>query len=231
LKLKRVNYLIIVVLLSITSVIYANDYSFEANYIYKNQVEITRIDSFIFNSDHSLEEKGFVSHSLIRYSSKEAIELLIKMLNDPNPALQSFSIMPLINAGEFDMAFNKYKELILQSNREMFFNLGISNQIEEFSIKKSQIYNKNKHHFIPFLLKVCVNDSVSYFMKYHCARTLSNLGEKEILRLVSIEILANVPDPEKSSTLSGDYTLDDQRNWQLRHQAKSTLEKFYGEKE
>lgn len=230
-KMIKVFFLLLIFAISLSTKSYANAYSTEANYIFRNNVKITRIDSFLFKGNYSLDEKKFVAYSLIRYKSKEAIKLFKKMFNDSKPAFQSISIMPLINAGEFEVAFNKFRELIQQNEKEVLNNFYLSNQIGEFSDKILLIYKKHKEQFLPFLMELCDSDSVSYSIKYNAANTLYYLDEKDILKQICIEILDSIPNPEDRKKSYSKYTAEERQNWHLRYKAKSTLERLSKVKE
>lgn len=230
-KIIKVFFFFLIVVSSFSTKCYANAFSTEANFIFRNNVEISRIDSFLFKENYMLQEKEFVAHSLIKYKSKEAIQLLKKMLSDPKPTFQSISIMPLINAGEFEIAFNKFKELIKKNKKEVLFNFYKPNKGGEFEEKKKLIYKKYEVHFIPFLIKLCNDSLVSYSIKYNAAITLFYLGNENFLQPICNEILSNIPDPENSKKKHSEFTAEESQNWHLRYKAKSYLKRLSNEKE
>ena len=224
-KMTKVFLLIFSISLSTKS--YSNAYSTEANFIFRNKVEISRIDSFLYKGNYMLQEKEFVAYSLIQYKSEEAIKLLKKLLNDSIPEFQSIAIMPLMNAGEFEIAFNKFKELIQQNEKEVLINFYEANQIGVFSDKKLLIYKKHKEQFIPFLKEICTSKTTCYSIKIEAANTLYYLDEKEILKLICNEILTNIPDPEISKKKYSKFTLEERRNWHLRKKANFKLKRLF----
>jgi len=227
----RIKFFIALVILVLFSIkIYPNDYSSEANYIFKNHVEISLIDSFFFVSKHSFEEKKFVTLTLINYKSEVAKNLFLKLLNDESFENQSLSIIPLINIGEFRKGFSKFEELILNNHHEILFDLYEKKYISEFTNTKLKLFKKYKSEFIPLLKKVCDADSLSYEIKINAANTLYYLGEKEQLRKISIEILENVPDPCLSSKEYKNYLKKEERYWHLRNKAKWKLENLFNNK-
>ena len=226
-KRKKVLFLLLIIYISFTTKSFANAYSTEANFISLNKVEISRIDSFLFIGNYMLQEKEFVAYSLILYKSEEAIKLLKKMLNDSKPAFQSIAIMPLINAGEFEVAFNKFKELIQQNENKVLINFYEANQIGVFSDKKLLIYKKHKEQFIPFLKEICTSKTTCYSIKIEAANTLYYLDEKEILKLICTEILTNIPDPEISKKEYSKFTIEERRDWHLRKKANFKLKRLF----
>ena len=156
---------LILVLFALSSKIYSNDFSFEANYIFKNTVEISRIDSFFFKGNHSFEEKIFVAHTLFNYKNENAKNLFLKMLKDSRVINQSIAILPLINLGEFQIAFIKFKEIILQNNEEALISLYYQNTLSDYTNRKLALYKEYKKEFIPFFKEICKKDSISYSIK------------------------------------------------------------------
>ncbi len=227
----KILFLLLIISISFSTKSFANAYSTEANFIFWNKVEISRIDSFLFKGNYMLQEKEFVAYSLIKYKSEEAIKLLKKMLNDSIPEFQSIAIMPLINAGEFEIAFNKFKKLIQQNEKEVLTNFYITNKGGVFEEKKKLIYKKHKDQFQPFLIELCNSSTFSYSIKYHAAKTLFYLGNEEFLQPICNDILSNIPDPEKSKKRPSERTEEESQNWHLRDKAKSTLKQLEKEKE
>ena len=227
-KLIKVLFLFIIFVLSFSTKCYANAFSTEANFIFRNKVEISRIDSFLYKKNYMLQEKEFVAYSLIQYKSEEAIKLLKKMLNDSKPEFQSIAIMPLMNAGEFEIAFNKFKELIQQNEIEVLTNFYIANKGGKFEENKRSIYEKHKNQFIPFLIQLCDSSSVSYSIKYHSANTLFYLGNEDYLESICNEIISNIPDSKKKPR---ERTEEENQNWHLRYKAKFSLKRLSKEKE
>ena len=220
-KMIKAVFVLLFMVLNFSTKCYANAFSTEANFIQRNKVEISRIDSFLFKGNYMLQEKEFVAYSLIQYKNEEAIKLLKKMLNDSKPEFQSIAIMPLMNAGEFDIAFNKFKQLIQLNQEEVLINFCIVSDIGKPDGTKQLIYKKFKDQFIPYLKELCNSDSISYSIKYHAAHTLYYLDIKDFLQPVCNEILNNIPDSEKKPS---ERTEEERHNWHLRHKAKSTLE-------
>jgi len=175
-----------------------------------------------------LQEKEFVAYSLIQYKSEEAIKLLKKMLNDSKPEFQSIAIMPLINAGEFEIAFNKFKELIQLDEKEVLINFYKPNTGGKFEENKRLIYKKYEQQFGPFLIKLCNSNSISYSIKYYAANTLFYLGNEEFLQPICNEILSNIPDSKKKPS---ERTEEESQNWHLRYNAKFSLKRLSNEKE
>ncbi|MEA2096921.1 MAG: hypothetical protein U9P73_09555, partial [Candidatus Cloacimonadota bacterium] len=128
-RMIKVLSIFLIVVLSLSTKCYANAFSTEANFIVRNNVEISRIDSFLYKGNYMLQEKEFVAYSLIQYKSEEAIKLLKRMLNDSKLEFQSIAIMPLMNAGEFEIAFNKFKQLIQLDEKEVLINFYIRNKL------------------------------------------------------------------------------------------------------
>ncbi len=207
--------------------LFSNDYSFEANYIFKNHVEISIIDSFFFKSNHPFEEKKFVTLTLINYESENAKNLFLKLLNDDSIENQSLSIIPLINVGEFQKGLNKLKKLLLNNNSEVIFNLYNKNYLSPFTIKKLELFKKYQSELIPLLKRVCISDSISYEIKIEVANTLYYLDEKEQLMLICNEILENIPDPSLQKMEYKDYSKEEEMNWHLRYKAKWKLKSLY----
>ena len=214
--------------MSLSTKSYANAFSTEANFIFRNKVEISRIDSFLYKGNYMLQEKEFVAYSLIKYKSEEAIKLLKKMLNDSIPEFQSIAIMPLINAGEFEIAFNKFKKLIQQNEKEVLTNFYITNKGGVFEEKKKLIYKKHKDQFQPFLVELCNSSTVSYSIKYHAANTLFFLGIEDFLQPICNEIISSIPDSKKRPS---ERTEEESQNCHLRYKAKWSLEQLLKEKE
>lgn len=173
--------------------IYSNDISDEEEYIFNNIVTISRIDSFFFQS--IALNKLYVASSLLKYKDEEAVYLFNKMLNDERVEFQNYSIFPLINAGQFEIAFAKYKELILNNKIHLLYNL--QNFGDDFSNKKMNLYKKHKKDFIPFLKEVCYMDSVSYEIKFRIAELLYFLDEKKEIEMICEEILEKIPEVNK----------------------------------
>lgn len=227
-KTIKVVLFLLFLVLNFSTKCYANSFSTEANFIFRNKVEISRIDSFLFKENYMLQEKECVAYCLIQYKSDEAIKLLKKMLNDSKPEFQSIAIMPLMNAGEFEIAFNKFKELIQQNKSEVLMNFYIIQSGGIFKEKKRLIYEKYKDQFIPFLLKLCNGDSVSYSIKYYSANTLFYLGNEDYLEPICNEIISNIPDSKKKPS---ERTEEENQNWHLRYNAKSILKRLSNNKE
>lgn len=227
-KMIKVVFFLLFMVLNFSTKCYANAFSTEANFIQRNKVEISRIDSFLFKGNYMLQEKEFVAYSLIQYKSDEAIKLLMKMLNDSKPEFQSIAIMPLMNAGEFEIAFNKFKELIQQNESEVLMNFYVISPGGIFKEKKRIIYEKYKDRFIPFLLELCNSDSVSYSIKYYSANTLFYLGNEDYLEPICNEIISNIPDSKKKPR---ERTEEENQNWHLRYKAKSSLKRLSNDKE
>ena len=222
-----VEFSFILVIISFSVNIFANAYSTEANYIFKNKVEISRIDSFLYQRNCTLQEKEFVAYSLIKYKGNEAIKLLTKMLNDSIPEFQSIAIMPLINAGKFDIAFNKFKELIKENEKEVIINFYQKNSMGDFEKTKRSIYRSYKDQFIPYFESLCNKDSISYLFKYHAANTLFFLGTKDYLQPICNEILSNIPVVTKAPL---ERTEEESDNWHLRKKAEFSLKSIEYEK-
>jgi len=227
--MKRVRVLFLfLVIISFSVNIFANAYSSEANFIFKNKVEISRIDSFLYQCSYTLQEKEFVAFSLIKYRSNEAIKLLTKMLNDSIPEFQSISIMPLINAGKFDSGFNKFKELIKENEKEVIINFYKEKTMGKFEETKRLVYKSHKDQFIPYFKSLCNNDSISYLIKYHAANTLLFLGIKGYLKPICNEILTRIPDSNKKPS---ERTEEESQNWHLRYKAEFSLRSIENENE
>ncbi len=222
-----VTLFLFLVIISLSAKIFANAYSSEANYIFKNKVEISRIDSFLYQGNYMLQEKEFVAYSLIKYKSDKAIKLLSKMLNDSTPEFQSIAIMPLMNAGKFDIAFNKFKELIKENEKEVIINFYKKNLLGDFEKTKRSIYISYKDHFIPYFESLCNNDSISYLFKYHAANTLFFLGIKDYLKPICVEILSRIPNSNKKAS---ERTEEESHNWHLRKKAEYSLKIIENEK-
>jgi len=226
-KIIKVVFLFLI-FLSFSSRCNANAFSTEANFIHRNKVEISRIDSFLYKGNYMLQEKEFVAYSLIQYKSEEAIKLLKKMLNDSKPEFQSIAIMPLINAGEFEIAFNRFKELIQLDEKEVLINFYKPNTFGKFEENKILIYIKYKQQFEPFLIELCNSNSVSYSIKYYSANTLFYLGNEDYLEPICNEIISNIPDSKKKPS---ERTEEESQNWHLRYNAKFSLKRLSNEKE
>jgi len=215
--------LLFLVLLAIFSNIYSNDYSKEANFIFRNSVSVNRIDSFLFNPKYTNSEKEFIARSLVVHKDEKAIKLFMKMLNDSNRTLQSLSIMPLINAGELDVAFSKFKILAKGNYDEVLINFYEKNFIGDFSNIKIHLYRKYKNRFAPLLKNICNDDSISYRIKLEAANTLYYFDGKETLEKICTEILKNIPDHELITKNHNEFTEKQRSDWHLRHRASNKL--------
>lgn len=214
---KVLNLCILVICIFIK--IYASDISDEAKYIFTNAVEISRIDSFFFQSIDI--NKMYVAKSLLKYKDEEAICLFKKMLNDDSVEFQNYSIFLLINAGQFDIAFAKYKELILNNKINLLYNL--QNLGDDFSNTKMSLYEKHKEDFTPFLKKTCFLDSISYEIKYRIADLLFFLDEKKEIEMICEEILEKIPEVNKNWR---NQNPEEKSNMILRAYAKEKLSKI-----
>ena len=201
--------------------IYAGDLSEEAKYISKNTVPISRIDSYFFQSNDI--NKMYVAKSLLKYKDKEAVILYKKLLDDSRIEFQNYSILPLINSGEFDLAFTKFKELLLNNEIINPFNLYHSGDHSKFSAQKLILFNKYKSEFVPFLKEACSLDSVSYHIKFRVSDLLYSLGEEEEIKIVCEEILEKVPE---SSNQSSENSEVDSKNSSLRYYAYQKLKEL-----
>ena len=211
--------------------IYSNDFGDEANYILQNRVEISIIDSFYYNVINVLPEYNVHLHNggrrpvamhLLNYIDEEAINLFLKLLKDYRFEYQNYSIFPLINAGKFDIAFSKYKELVLNNKIDIILNF-YRGQINPFHNKQFILYKKYKKDFIPFLKKVCLIDTITYEIRFDASKTLYYLGEKDELINLSKEILENVPNPDDGIKNRNDYSDNERRNRLIRHKAENSL--------
>jgi hypothetical protein len=227
-KMIKVVFFLLLIILNFSAKCYANAFSTEANFIQRNKVEISIIDSFLFKGNYMLQEKEFVAYSLIQYKNEEAIKLLKKMLNDSKPEFQSIAIMPLINAGEFDIAFNKFKQLIQLNEKEVLINFYKGNTMGKFEETKRSVYKSYKDQFIPYFKSLCNNDSISYLIKYHASNTLFFLGIKGYLKPICNEILSRIPDSNKKPS---ERTEEENQNWHLRKKAEFSLKRIENEKE
>ena len=201
--------------------IYSSDISEGAKYIFHNTVEISRIDSFLYHRAHELDSnRMYVARSLLKYTNEEAINLFTKMLKDNRSEYQNFSIFPLINAGKFDIAFTKYKELILNNKINIFINFYHRGDDSDFSKRKLSLYKKHKDEFTPFLKKICMMDTISYQIRLKAAVVLYYIGEKKELKFICEEIVEKVPKTTKNWK---DHSPEESKNENLRYEAKQKL--------
>ena len=197
---------------------YAGEISEEARYIYENEVSISRIDSFFFqSSDYG---KFLVAESLLKYKDEEAITLFKKLLNNSLREYQGFSIFPLINAGEFELGFNKFKEMIL-NNDIIIHNLNFRYKHSNYSKQKFSIFEKHKDHFIPFFKDICFQDSISYEIKFWIADLLYYLGEEREIVLICNEIITKT---SESRINNKEHSNEESINSNLRGYAKRRLQ-------
>jgi len=129
------------------------------------------------------------------------------MLNDSIPEFQSIAIMPLINAGKFDIAFSKFKELIQENEKVVLINFYKKNSSGKFEEKKKEILMRHKDQFEPFLIKLCSKISVSNSIKFNAANTLFFLGKTQYLRPVCNNITASMNSKEPTEFTQEDIQL------------------------
>ncbi len=222
---------ICIMLLCLTNNLIANDYYEETNYILRNKVKIKRIDKYLFSNKYPLEQKKLVAGILVRYKNDEAVILMNKLLNDTSILHQSMAIIPLINAGYFELGFNKFQRLVKANSNEVIINFYTQGSCGEYSGRKIYLYRKYKNQFLPFLKETCQNKNINYQIKYWAAETLFFLEEKNISKKTFIEILENVPNPAKPDKYLeySKYSDDKKANWHLRNRAKQMLEMKYSD--
>jgi hypothetical protein len=183
---------------SIFTNIYSNSFSEEANFILRNKVNISRLDSLYYVNYHHIDDRSVVAKTLMKYKSEDAIALFNKLLKDERLEYQNYSIFPLINVGKFNIAFKKYKELVINNNINIQLNFYNDGNDSDFSKNKLELYKQHKNEFSPFLKKVCSNDTISNSIKLRAANILYILGEKNELKLVCEMILENIPEITKN---------------------------------
>ena len=159
----------------------------------RNKVDVSRLESYFFNDKYSFEDKGVVASHLMRYTEQEAIALFKKMLNDDSPEMQNFAIFPLLNVGEFDIAFEKYKLLILKNEIHILLNLTCYGHSR--CKKMLNLMKKYQDKFIPFLKDAFLIEALSYELRYGISDMLYHLGEKKELKLICEEILEKCTEP------------------------------------
>ena len=203
--------------------IFSNSFSEEANFIIRNTVNVSRLDSLYFVNNHHIDDRSVVARTLINYKSKNAIALFKKLINDERSEYQNYAIFPLMNVGEFEIAFKKYKELTLNNKLDLVLNCYRAYDTEFGKLQQS-LYNKHKDKFIPFLKEFCKSDSFSIESKMELAIVLFNLNEKRELEKLCVNILEKVPAPTINYY---DQTEEEHRNSALRHSAITWLRQVY----